>query len=187
MARIVLGLIGEMAAGKTTATAYLEAHYHAETFRFSTSLRDILTRLHKEHTRDNLQQLSTVLRGLFGDDVLSKVIAQDVAKADAEFIVVEGIRRPGDIAYLRDLPNFYLVGLQTEEKIRFERLRSRSENPDDAGKSWEDFQKESHQESEEKIRELIQKADYIIENDSSFADTYQKIDAVVREIKAVAT
>jgi len=58
-------------------------------------------------------------------------LAKDVSNDKANIIVVEGIRRPADVAYLKDLPNFILVALETDEKTRFERITNREENPDD--------------------------------------------------------
>src|SRR3989338_2015109 len=112
MNKMILGLVGEMAAGKSTVTQYLKEKYGAVTFRFSDMLRDVSKRLYLEETRGNMQLLSTVLRQNFGEDLMSKVLAKDVEKSPHPIIITEGVRRPTDITYLKELPGFHLIALQ---------------------------------------------------------------------------
>ena len=67
--KIILGLAGEMASGKGTVAKYAATKYGAKSWRFSTMLRDVLDRLLLEQSRDNLQNLSTVLRQNFGEEL----------------------------------------------------------------------------------------------------------------------
>lgn len=180
--KIILGLVGEMAAGKSTVTQYLKEKHDAVTFRFSDTLRDLLNRLHLEHSRANMQVLSTLLRQAFGDDILSKNIALDVTASSAPFIITEGIRRPSDIAYLKALPGFRLVAITADARTRYERMTKRSENPDDQSKTWETFQAESNQESESKIREIMGSADATIDNNGSTEDLYKQIDMIIEKL-----
>ena len=78
MKKTILALAGEMGCGKGTLTRYLIAKYDAQVYRFSNPLRDILDRIHKDKSRDNMQKLSTALRNAFGDDALSEIILADV-------------------------------------------------------------------------------------------------------------
>lgn len=180
MAQSILGIIGEIAAGKTTATEYLKQNYGAVTFRFSDVLRDITRRLHLPETRENLQRLSTLLRQNFGEDLLSKVLAEDVKAAAHPLVVVEGIRRPSDTTYLKELPGFKLVYLKADPKARWQRLTARSENPDDRSKTWEQFQAEGQQESEQKIKEIAAAAAVVIDNNGALEKLYHQIDQLVQ-------
>lgn len=180
MSKIIIGIVGENASGKTTATEYLKQKYGAVCFRFSDALSDVLKRLHLETTRANLQNLSTVLRQNFSEDLLSKVIAEDVVKSDAPIIITEGVRRPSDIEYLKKLPGFYLAAIKTDEKIRYQRLLTRGEKPDDATKTWEQFQTEGHQESEQKILEIAATANITIDNNGSLENFYQQLDQLCK-------
>ena len=133
--KIIIGIIGKNAAGKTTATEYLKQKYGAVSFRFSDSLIDVAKRLHLETSRPNIQTLSTILRQNFGEDLLSKIIAEDVKNCQAKIIITEGVRRPTDIIYLNKLNNFHLLSINTDEKTRFERTVTRKEKTDDATKT----------------------------------------------------
>lgn len=180
--KIVIGLVGEMAAGKSTATEYLKTKYNAVTFRFSDMLRDILNRIHVEPERANLQSLSTFVRQTYGEDIMSKVIAQDVSMSNDAVIITEGIRRPSDITYLRELPGFFIIAINTDERTRYERIVKRHENPDDAQKTWEQFQTEGTQESEQKIKEIAEIADFKINNDGSVEDLKKQLDEIINKL-----
>ncbi len=183
MSKIILGLVGEMASGKTTVTDYLKKNYGAVTFRFSDMLRDVLTRMHLELTRQNLQTISTILRQNFSEDIMSRVLAEDVKKSEAPLIITEGIRRPSDIVYLKAIPGFHLVALMADTKTRFERMTGRSENPDDRNKTWEEFEKESAAEPEQKIKELMQEAPDKINNNGGFQELYRQIGLLMKKLQ----
>jgi len=185
-AKIILGIIGEMGAGKSTITSYLKEKYGAVTFRFSDMLGDILERLHIEPARENFQDLSTALRQTFGEDIMSQDIARDVAEAAADFIITEGVRRPTDVAYLRALPGYRLVSLVAAERTRYERLLKRSEKTDDQTKTWADFQKEGQKETETKIKEVAAGADFIVDNNGPLEELYRQMDEIVAKLRATA-
>ncbi|PIR03414.1 MAG: hypothetical protein COV60_00460 [Candidatus Magasanikbacteria bacterium CG11_big_fil_rev_8_21_14_0_20_43_7] len=179
MSKLILGITGEMATGKTTITEYITKHHGGISFRFSTMLRDIAQRIHVEESRENLQALSTVLRAEFGDDLMSNVIAKDVEKAQGDIIIVEGIRRPSDVTYLKKLSGFHLIGIAVDMRTRYERIIQRNENPDDQSKTWEAFQAEQTQESEEKIQDILREAEIIIDNNGDLASLHAQINAYI--------
>ncbi len=179
--KLVLGITGEMAAGKTTITDYIKERHGGVSFRFSTMLRDVLTRMHIDETREHLQKLSTILRKQFGDDLMSKVIAEDVAAATDDVIIVEGIRRPSDVTYLKDLPGFHLIAIDADLQTRYERIIERSENPDDQEKTFGQFKAEQSQESEGKIREIMKDAEVVINNNGDLDALHAHIDDVIKQ------
>ncbi len=175
----ILGFTGHMAAGKTTAVTYLQEKYDAHSHRFSTPLRDILTRLHKPGSRDNLQTLSQILREHFGEDLLAKIIAEDVQADTSSLIVLDGIRRQADIQYLREIPGFMLITISADVERRFQRISIRSENPDDQGKTLEEFKKEHEREPEQQIDDVSRTADISIDNNGSLENLYTKLDQLI--------
>ena len=183
---VIIGIVGEIASGKGVAAGYLKQKYGAAVFKFSTSMRDVAARLYLDPTRENIQKVSTVLRAGFGDDIFAKVMARDAAASNAPLIITDGIRRPSDIVELAKLPNFLLIAIAADERTRYERVKTRNENADDADKTWKDFQKDATAETETRIRDIAAKAEYTVQNNATINDLHQKLDAVITKIKNAA-
>jgi dephospho-CoA kinase len=181
--KIILGFVGEISSGKGTACQYLQKKYGAPSYRFSTMLRDILTRLYLPISRENMQDLSLGLRQTFGDDTLAKVIAQDVNQNPAELISVDGVRREPDIKYLREIPGFHLIYLTADQKIRYQRIVDRGENTDDQGKTFEKFQQDEKAEAELYIAATAKIADFTITNNGTFEELYQQLEDILNKIR----
>lgn len=183
MHKTVLGIAGEIASGKGTTTKHLVEKYGASQHRFSTMLRDVAQRMHLEENRENLQKISTIFRENFSDDLLSQVIYHDVEADPAEIVVIDGVRRMSDIEYLKKLPGFCLVYIDTEMEKRFERLTHRGENTDDATKTLEEFKVDNEREAERKIKDLKTDADFVVDNNGSLEDLYSQIDVIISRCK----
>jgi len=180
MEKRIFGVTGLMACGKGTVAKYFAEKYGADTFRFSTMLRDVLDRLYLPQSRENFQIISPWLRQTFGQDLFAKVMANDVKKATSKIIIIDGMRRPADIEYLKKIEGFKLVALEVEAKIRYERLTKRGENTDDTTKTWGQFQKEHQAETEIYIPELMKQADVKINNNGSVEDLYKQLDELIK-------
>jgi dephospho-CoA kinase len=179
MPKLIIGLTGEMAAGKGTIAAYLETNYGAETFGFSAPLRDIVRRLYIEEVRPNLAALSNILRTQFGSDLISRVITEDLKRSKADIVVLDGIRRMPDIELASKLPEFVLISVETDQKIRYERLINRRQNQDDQHKTFEQFLADHQAEADKFIPDVMAKAKYVINNDGDFDKLYEQVDKLI--------
>jgi len=183
MPKIIIGFTGLMASGKDAAKKYLEEKYGAKSFRFSTIMRDVLTRIHVEISRENIQSVSLCLRETFGEDLFAKVMATDIDETDSAVVVADGVRRLADIANLAKLDGFHLVAIEADPKIRYERMVKRGENIGDSEKTYEQFLADGQKEAELKIPEVMSSATFIINNDGDFANLYQQIDKIMKKIQ----
>jgi len=181
MAKLILGIAGEMGSGKGTIAKHVVEEHKGSAHRFSTILRDILDRAYLEQSRDNMQTLSTILRKNFGEDLLAKSIYHDTKKDDHDIVIVDGVRRMADILYLEEVPHFKLIYVETDIEVRYERIVKRGENSDDAKKSFSEFEKANQDESESQIRELKNYANYVVDNNGTFTDLYKQIENIIKE------
>lgn len=179
--KIIFGLSGEIACGKGTAAKYLAEKYGSNFYRFSSILRDIARRIHLEEKRENLQKISTMLREYWGSDILSKTICHDVKSDEHDVITVDGIRRFEDFELLKKLPGFKLVYIEADLEKRYERLIKRREDADDATKTLEDFKKDLEREAELEVKKLKNKADVIIDNNSTREELYAQVDKIINQ------
>ena len=129
-----------------------------------------------------MQELSSSLRKTFGDDLLASIIAKDVSNDEAEIVVVDGVRRLPDIKYLRELPGFSLVALQTDQKTRWERMTKRGENPDDLQKTFEQFKIDEQAEAEQHIAEVAKTAEFVLNNNGSLEDLHNQIKNILKKV-----
>ncbi len=179
MSKLIFGITGQIAAGKDTVANYIISKTKAKTFKFSQVLRDILKRVHQEPSRDSMQKLSTYLRQNFGEDVLAKIIYEDIKSSNDEVIVIDGVRRYADIKELKSLDGFKLVYVDTSIENRYSRIIKRGENSDDNTKTFDEFKKDNEKEAESQVLDLKDIADIIIDNNGDIEELYKQIDSIV--------
>ena len=182
MSKIIIGLVGSLASGKETTKKYLAEKYNAKDCRFSSILRDVLARIDIPNSRENLQKVSTVLRANFGENLLAKAIAMDASKLDANVVVIDGVRRFTDIEHLNELPNFILIKIDADSKVRYERMKLRNENAGDDKKTFEQFLEDHNAEADKQIPEVMKTAKYAIDNGGTLEDLYKQIDEIIKKV-----
>lgn len=181
MKKIILGFVGKLSSGKGTIAKYLQEKHQAEVVMFSQSLRDVLDRFYLPQTRDNMQAVSRGLREALGQDVIARVVAQDAQTAASAIVAVDGVRRPMDIVFLKELPGFALVFVDTEQKVRHERMTKRGQNPDDHLITFEEFQKKDVAEAESLIDEVAKEAKFTINNNGTPEELFAQVEAILNK------
>lgn len=181
MKKIVIGLAGQIASGKDTVADYVKEKYDGVTVSFSAPLRDMLNRIYLPINRINMSKMAQILIDNFGDDVLSKAIAIEIEKSEKQIFVLPNIRREADYAHLKDNPDFILIGVSTDPKIRYERLVKRGQNEDDKTKTWAQFEQDSLLSTEIGISGLIKESSVQLDNNGSFEDLYKQVDNLIVE------
>lgn len=184
--RLVLGIIGPPAAGKGTIAAYLEASHGAGKLRFSDTLRAILARLHIEETRDNQIILSEVIREKCGEDILARAMMIGAERSPQAIVVIDGVRREGDIDLFRTMTNFHLIAVDADLNTRYERSKTRAEKPEESTLTFEEFTALENRSTEVSARKLMDRAEITIDNNGSIEDLYRQIDEYLRSLNVVA-
>jgi dephospho-CoA kinase len=182
MPSLIIGLVGRQGSGKGTVAKVLKERYHADLFRFSSILYDVLKRLTIEATRDNLIKLSGILRENFGEDVLAYAIENDALNATSDIVVVDGIRRIEDIAALEPLSQFKLIEISAPAKVRFDRMKGRGEKSGESQMSWDDFAAQEQAPTEITIPAVAARAWKAIDNGGTEEELLEKIDELMKEL-----
>lgn len=183
MKKIILGLTGKIACGKGTFSDYLIEKYGAKKFGFSDPLKETLSIYDIDLTRHNLQTLSTILRQNFSEDILAKALMKRATSAKENIVIIDGVRRLTDIENFRSLDNFFLVYIDTDKKLRYDRYVKRNQSPGDKKMPLEEFQKKDNAESENQIEGLKKFANHIISNNGSVEQLLQKTDEIIKSLK----
>ena len=129
-------------------------------------VREAATREGLTHTRDNLIAMGIRLRSDGGVGVL----AQRVLPRLADRAVVDSIRNPGEVAVLRGLPLFRLLGVDAPLALRFQRSLERGRVGD--GATIEEFTRREERENSstdagQQLLATMALADVVIRNDGS--------------------
>mgnify|MGYP001595278507 FL=1 len=135
----IIGIVGPFGSGKSTVAKYLEKKFGYEKITLSSFLRkEANNRGVKKMTRKLLQDIGNEFRVKMGPEVLAKLAIEEVKLRKIKKAIIDGIRNPAEIEFLRKQGNFILWGISANIKYRFQRLKKLKSK---AVLSWEDFQK----------------------------------------------
>lgn len=182
MNKVILGFVSKLAAGKTTVCKYLAEKHGADIFTFSTPLRDVLDRFNLPQNRQNMQAVSQGLREALGQDILAKVMADDSQKSTAGLVCVDGVRRPKDLEYLKKLDNFHLIFVDADQKLRWQRITTRGQNPGEDSWTFEEFKQRERAEAESLIDEVAREAKFKILNNGTVEELYEQIEKILKDL-----
>jgi dephospho-CoA kinase len=183
-----IGIVGPIAAGKGVAGYYLMNKYGFVSFSLSSIIHEeIRNRGIKTFTRSTLQDIGNDLRRRYGNQVLAERAIKTIHFNGLSRIIIEGIRNPGEVRYLKKLPNFILIAIKAKKEVRFERIKTRAKPWDP--KTLDEFiemdrRDLGYHEAElgQQVGECIKMADYIITNNEDWESFYKKIDKVAKKI-----
>lgn len=179
----VIVICGQMGSGKDTVCNLILKKIDAESFSFSSPLKDLLNRLHLEVNRKNLQHISTALREYFSQELLSYVVSKDIACSRSNVVIVNGARRVEDLSLIKKDHKIVIIYIDASPKERYRRITQRSEKSDDGKKSYAEFLKDSNREADLKVRDLKQFADYIIQNNSTLSKLGKSVDDLISKVR----
>lgn len=182
--KVVLGVTGPNAAGKGEVSNYLGQHGFAVH-----SLSDIVREESQARgfppEREHLIRIGTLLREEGGPGVLADRLIPRLGGRD----VVDSIRNPAEVARLRAVPGFVLLGIDAPTELRFRRSRQRARAGDP--RSLDEFAARERQENSanpagQQLQATFALADHVIENGGDLDTLHAKIDALLRSLEGDA-
>ena len=174
----LIGLTGTNGAGKGEAAAFLRNKGYA-CFSLSDILREKLREDGLEPSRDHLIAKGNALRRQGGPDILARLVMERVR----ERAVIDSIRNPSEVAYLRNQPGFLLVGIDAPAALRFGRLQKRGRN--ESARTLEEFIRKEGEENSgdpdgQQLRKCLAMADVLIFNDGPLEELHRRLEEVLR-------
>ena len=170
----LIGITGTNGAGKGEVAAYFKKQGYTY-FSLSDIIREKLHKNGKEMTRDNLIKMGNDLREKYGADILARLVLNKVNNK----AVIDSIRNPKEIQYLRKQKTFILLAVDAPVALRYKRVEKRGRN--ESASSLQEFIKKEAEEitSHEKRQQLqncMKMADYTIFNDSTIEELHKKLE-----------
>lgn len=179
----IIGIVGPFASGKGVVTEYLMKEFRYVSFSLSTIVHDEVKRKGIiNYDRTILQNTGDELRKREGDGVLAKraIKKLNLKKNKLNKVVIEGIRNPGEVEYLRSIPGFVLIAVNASQKIRFQRMLLRKKPWDP--KDWATFKKMDERDERDKkntngqqVKKCMEMADIQLQNNAGIDQFYEDI------------
>jgi dephospho-CoA kinase len=166
----VIGFCGLPGSGKSTALESVKSL--GVVVNMGDVVRNEAMKKKIEITDENLGQLARSLRIEGGEDIIAEKCVQLIKNTQSEVVFVDGIRSVYELAVFRKYWKFPLILIEADEIIRHQRIIERAREDD--SNSIVDIQKREEREIGFGLLDLIEKADYIINNNSAIKDLKKK-------------
>ena len=174
----VIGFCGLPGSGKSTALESVDDL--GVVVNMGDVVRNEAIKQKIELIDDNLGYLAKKMRIEGGDEIIAKKCVNLIQEVQSEVVFVDGIRSSYELDIFRKHWKFPLVVIKADENKRHQRIMERSR--DDDSKSVLDIKKREKREIVFGLLDLIQKADYIINNNSTIKELKKNTRKLIKDI-----
>lgn len=182
---MIIGITGTIGAGKGTVAEYLVekgfTHFSVRDF-----LRTELSRRNLEANRDNMVVVANELRKNFGPAYILEMLYKQ-AKEHGGNAVIESIRTAGEVDYLKAQPDFILLAIDADRRVRYDRVVLRGSSTDNV--TFEKFSEQENLESNgsdpwtQNLANCIARSDVVLTNNDTIPELYAQVDVYLADKK----
>ncbi|MDB5265202.1 MAG: hypothetical protein JWN64_773 [Parcubacteria group bacterium] len=182
---MILGIAGTLGAGKGTVVEYLVEKRGFNHFSVREFLWQEVDRRGLERVRDNLSIVANDLRAKFGAGYITKEMVAQAEKGGGDAII-ESLHTVGEAEYLKS-HGAIIVGVDADIHIRYKRITGRGTETDQV--TFEKFVEDNNREIESKdpskhnIQEVINMADYRIQNSGTLEELHTQVDSILAKLQ----
>jgi dephospho-CoA kinase len=178
---LVIGITGRNCAGKDSAAKALRDRGF-ESHSLSDVLRVELRARGEPITRPALIAVGNELRKAEGPAVLARRVQSLMA---GDRVALVSVRSPAEVACLRELPRFVLVGLEAPAAVRFARERERAR--ESAPATLAEFEalearENTRDPNAQQLDATMREADYRVANEGTLDELETRIGALLEAI-----
>lgn len=181
----IIGITGTLGAGKGTIVEYLIEkkdfiHYSVRQF-----LTEEINRQQLPLNRDSMVLVANNLRKQHHPAYIIDTLYQQAEKINKNAII-ESIRTPAEVISLREKSDFYLLAVDADPQIRYNRIIERNSETDHV--SFEEFLSNEQREmqnddiNKQNLKQCIAMADYVLNNNNTIADLHKNIELILSNI-----
>jgi len=178
----IIGITGTLGAGKGTIVDYLTTHHGFKHFSVRGYLSTIIKAQGKEVNRDSLTHTANELRAQNSPSFIAEELFKEALQTGTNCII-ESIRTVGEVNALKAKGNFNLFSVDTDRRIRYERILKRASETDMI--SFETFSDNEEREmtstdpNKQNLSACMKLADYHFTNNGTFEELYRQVDKAV--------
>ncbi len=168
----IIGITGTLGAGKGTIVEYLLKEKGFMHFSVRGYLIGEIKKLGLPVNRDSMTSVANDLRAKNSPAFIIEELYKEAAKTGMNSII-ESIRTPGEIDFLKKQGNFILLAVDADPRIRFERIKLRASETDKI--NFETFAANEKREmtsgdpNKQNLAKCIEMADIVLNNNGSIS------------------
>ena len=129
---------------------------------------------------ENLGKIALEMRKNYGPEIIAEKCVKLIKKLESEVFFIDGLRSMAEVIVFRKYWKFPLIATIVDEKIRYERLSNRK-RPDDPN-SLSEIRDRDQREIRFGLNEVIENANYTINNNLLEMDVQQETRALIFKI-----
>ena len=182
---IIIGITGTLGAGKGTIVDYLTdnkgfRHYSVRQFLIEEIEKQVLP-----VNRDTMTEVANKLRANHSPSYIIEQLYKTAVRNGGNAII-ESIRTPGEVEFLKKQGNFYLIAVDADPTIRYDRITLRASETDHI--TFDTFIANEKREftatnpNNQNLSRCIQLADIVLKNNGNIDELYKQIEDKLDEI-----
>lgn len=182
---MIIWITWTLGAGKGTISEYLIANKSFKHYSVSDYIVEEIKKRWLEINRDAMYQVWRDLKKRNWADFIVKELYKK-AKQEWNNAIIESIRSPWEVDWLKELDDFKLISVDADIKTRYDRIKLRGSSKDNV--DFETFvannERERNSDSTDptkiNLSKCIQLADFKINNGWSFEELYKQLDQILQ-------
>lgn len=186
---VIIGITGTLGAGKGTIVDYLVKE---RSFRHYSVRQYLIGKINEQGlpvNRDTMTTTANQIRSAHDPAYIIEVLYQQ-ALQEGKNAIIESIRTPGEVEFLKNQGSFYLFAVDADPQVRYERIVARASETDhvdyDTFLSNEKREMTTTDPNKQNLAKCIELADFRINNNGSQKELYTAIDNVLMEMREAA-
>ncbi len=174
----VIGFCGLPGSGKSTVLKAIEDL--GTIITMGDVIRDEANHRNIAPSDENLGKIALELRKNYGPEIIAEKCVSLIKKLESNVFFIDGLRSMAEVIVFRKYWKFPLISTIVDEKIRYERLSNRK-RPDDPN-SLSEVRDRDQREIRFGLNEVIENANYTINNNLLEVDVQQETRALIFKI-----